>query len=167
MTYDGVGNRTGVTSGVTGQAALSGATAYTYDAKDQLTQESSARVGGYTNNYAYDPAGNPTTFKGAARTYNAKNQLTNTGFGYDSNGNPTTYNGLAATFNVNDCLTSLGAQLTAGYTGGGLRAWKPNSVGTRTPLTFCASPLWLRGRPSRPATIHRPLLTDHQPLRRR
>ena len=132
MTYDGVGNRTNVTSGVTGQAALSGATAYTYDAKDQLTQESSARAGGYTNAYAYDGAGNPTTFKGATRTYNAKNQLTNTGFGYDGDGNPTTYNGLAAAFNVADCMTALGTQLTAGYTGEGLRTWKQNNAGTRT-----------------------------------
>ncbi|MBC8137564.1 MAG: RHS repeat-associated core domain-containing protein [Fibrella sp.] len=132
MTYDGVGNRTNVTSGVTGQAALSGATTYTYDAKNQLTQEASARAGGYTNNFVYDSSGNPTTFKGQSRTHNAKNQLTNTGFGYDSDGNPTTYNGLAATFNVNDCLTALGTQLTAGYTGEGLRAWKQNNAGTRT-----------------------------------
>ena len=134
LAYDGVGNRIAIASSVTGQAALSGNTTYAYDGKNQLTQETSARAGGYTNTYAYDGAGNPTTFKGQTRTYNAKNQLTGgtglTGsFVYDNEGNPTTYKGLAATFNVSDQLTSLGTQLTAGYAGEGLRVWKQNSVG--------------------------------------
>lgn len=76
MTYDGVGNRTGVTSGVSGLAALTGTTTYAYDAENQLTQEASTRAGGYTNNYAYDSAGNATTFEGATqRTYTAPTKI--------------------------------------------------------------------------------------------
>lgn len=133
MTYDGAGNRLGVTASVPALPALSGSTTYAYDTKSQVTQEASTRAGGFTNNYAYDAAGNPTTFKGQTRTYNAKNQITGGvglagSFTYDSDGNPTTYNGATATFNVNDNLTSLGSAITAGYDSDGFRVWKQNTT---------------------------------------
>ncbi len=37
---------------------------YTHDEKLQLTQETSTQARSYTNNQAYNLAGNPTTFKG-------------------------------------------------------------------------------------------------------
>ncbi|MBC8135487.1 MAG: RHS repeat-associated core domain-containing protein [Fibrella sp.] len=143
MTDDGAGNRIGVTASIQALPSLSGTTSYTYDAKDQLTQEASTRAGGYTNNYAYDTAGNPTAFKGQSRTYNAKNQLTGgTGlagpFTYDGNGNPTTYNGSVLSFNAGDRTTAFGTALTAGYNGGGLRVWKQSNAGGRTYFLYAS-----------------------------
>ena len=132
MTYDGVGNRLGVTADVPSLPSLSGATTYAYTINNRLTQEASARLGGYTNNYAYDAAGNPTTFKGQARTYNSKNQLTGgTGlagsFAYDGEGNSTTYNGQTIAFDTRDCATAFGSNVTAGYDSNGLRVWKQST----------------------------------------
>jgi hypothetical protein len=57
-------------------AAYSGSTGYQYDNRNQLTQEVSGRTGGYSNNYAFDLVGNPTSWKGAAQTFNSANQNT-------------------------------------------------------------------------------------------
>lgn len=130
--HDGAGNRTSVTANLPAVSGYNGTTAYTYDAKDQLTQEQSTRNGGYTNTFAYDPAGNPLTFKGVTKTYNANNQQTGTGFAYDAMGNPTTYKGAMIGFDPENRMTAYGTSLTAGYTGDGLRAWKQNSSGART-----------------------------------
>ncbi len=72
--YDGVGNRTSITASIPGATSLSGTTGYSYDSKDQITQETSTRNGGFTDNFAYDLAGNATTFKGVTKTYNSNNQ---------------------------------------------------------------------------------------------
>ena len=93
---------------------------------DQITQETSTRNGGFTDNFAYDSAGNSTTFKGVTKTYNSNNQQTGTGFVHDYNGNPTTYSGTTLTFDPENRMTSYGSVLTAGYNGDGLRAWKQN-----------------------------------------
>jgi RHS repeat-associated protein len=127
--YDGVGNRNSVTATIPGATSLSGVTGYTYDSKDQITQETSTRNGGFTDNFGYDAAGNPTNFKGVTKTYNSNNQQTATGFSYDGNGNPTTYAGNTLTFDRENRLTSYGGVLTAGYNGDGLRAWKQNVSG--------------------------------------
>lgn len=131
-TYDGVGNMKSITASVPAMAAYSGLTSWNFDAKDQLTLEQSARLSGYTNTFGYDAAGNLTTFKGASRTYNNRNQLTAVGFAYDGNGNPTTYGGNTLTFDPEDRMTAFGTVMTAGYDGDGLRAWKQNS----TTLTY-------------------------------
>jgi RHS repeat-associated protein len=125
--YDGVGNRSSVTASIPSATSLSGTTGYTYDSRDQITQETSTRNGGFTDNFVYDSAGNATTFKGVTKTYNSNNQQTGTGFGYDGNGNPTTYGGTSLTYDPENRLTSHGSVLTAGYNGDGLRAWKQNS----------------------------------------
>jgi len=135
--YDAVGNILSRTDTITGVSAYSGSTSYTYDIKDQLTQEASTRASGYTNNFALDAgtitgAGNPTTFKGASNTFNADNQYTNTGYTYDGEGNPTTYKGTSLTFDAEDRMTGYGTALTNGYMTSGLRAWKQNAAGTRT-----------------------------------
>jgi RHS repeat-associated protein len=127
--YDGVGNRSSVTASIPGATSLNGATSYSYDSKDQITQESSTRSGGFTDNFGYDSAGNPTTFRGVTKTYNSNNQQTGTGFGHDGNGNPTTYGGTTLTFDPENRMTAFGSVLTAGYNGDGLRAWKQNSGG--------------------------------------
>ncbi len=135
--YDGVGNVLSRSDSIAGVSAYSGSTSYAYDIKDQLTQEVSARAGGYTNNFAFDSgtitgSGNPTTFKGATNTFNADNQYANSGFTYDGEGNPTAYKGVSLTFDAEDRLTGYGTALTNGYMTSGLRAWKQNSGGTRT-----------------------------------
>jgi hypothetical protein len=71
--YDGVGNKLSVTASIPGATSLNGTTGYSYDSKDQITQETSTRNGGFTDNFAYDTAGNPTAFKGLTKTYNSKN----------------------------------------------------------------------------------------------
>jgi RHS repeat-associated protein len=128
ITYDGAGNHKSITASIPGATSLSGVTDFTYDTKDQLTQESSTRNGGFTDNFGYDTAGNPTSFKGVTKSYNSNNQQTGTGFSYDGNGNPTTYNGTTLAFDPENRMTQYGAALTAGYNGDGLRAWKENST---------------------------------------
>jgi RHS repeat-associated protein len=127
--YDGVGNRTSVTASVPGATSLDGTTTYSYDNKNQITQESSTRISGFTDNFGYDSAGNPTSFKGVTKAYNSNNQQTGTGFSHDGNGSPTSYNGTTLTFSPENHLTAFGTTLTAGYTGDTLRAWKQNSSG--------------------------------------
>jgi len=129
IAYDGVGNRTAVTASIPGATALSGTTSYSYDTKDQITLETSTRNGGFTDNFGFDSAGNPTTFKGVTKTYNSNNQQTGTGFSHDGNGNPTNYGGTTLTFDPENRLTSYGSVLTAGYNGDGLRGWKQNASG--------------------------------------
>ena len=129
ISYDGAGNRTSVTASIAGAVSLNGMTGYMYDSKNQVTQESSTRSSGLTDSFAYDSAGNPTTFKGMTKTYNSNNQQTGTGFLYDGNGNPTTYGGTTLTFDPENQLTAYGSVLTAGYNGGGFRAWKQTASG--------------------------------------
>ncbi|THE18939.1 hypothetical protein E1J17_03555 [Kocuria rosea] len=82
------------------------ATVYTYDQRGWLT--TAVRTGGsnpQTYNYKYDNRGNRLTanaseqYKAQNYTFNAANQLTNTGFQYDGNGNLT--KDLSATFTYN------------------------------------------------------------------
>lgn len=129
IAYDGVGNRSSVTASIPGATLLTGTTGYSYDSKDQITQETSTRNGGFTDTFGYDSAGNPTSFKGITKTYNSKNQQTATGFSYDGNGNPITYAGTTLTFDPENRMTAYGSVLTAGYNGDGLRGWKQNSNG--------------------------------------
>lgn len=138
LTYDGAGNRASLTASIPAAASLGGLTSYGYDAKDQLTQEQSAPAGGYTDDFGYDTAGNPTTFKGVTKSYNANNQQTGTGFAHDANGNPTLYSGTTLTFDPENRLTSYGSVMTAGYRGDGLRAWK-ESAGQRTYFIYDGS----------------------------
>ena len=99
-----------------------------------------SRFGGYTENNAYDSAGNPTTFRGNSRTYNTNNQVTSTNlsssFTYDGNGNPTTYGGKAATYDEENRLTAYpnGSNTWgAGYRADGLRAWtRTSATGAKT-----------------------------------
>ena len=131
--YDGIGNRTSVTASLPAMPTYSGQTNYQYDQKDQLTQEQSQRGGGYTNGFGYDPAGNPTTFRGGSpNSFTADNQISGAGYTYDGNGNPTTYKGLSLTYDAEDHPTAFGGLMTAGYTGSGLRAWKQSSTGGKT-----------------------------------
>jgi len=140
--YDGAGNLLSRTAAyyhhAVNQSGWYGTTNYAYDTKDQLqTEESAQLLGGFTNDFAYDAAGNPTTFRSThGLSYNSNNQLTGTGYAYDANGNPTTYNGTSLLFDANNKLTQVGTgssvQLTAGYLSEGRRAWKQNSAGHRT-----------------------------------
>jgi hypothetical protein len=104
-----------------------------YDMKDRLTQESSALNGGFVSSFGYDDAGNPTTFKGATRTFDTQNRRSGTGFAYDVQGNPTTYAGTSISYTPEGQATAIGSLLTADYTAEGLRAWKEDgATSTRT-----------------------------------
>jgi RHS repeat-associated protein len=129
IAYDGAGNRTSVTADIPGATSLNGTTGYTYDSQNQLTQETSTRNEGFTDNFAYDSAGNPTTFKGQTKTYNSNNQQTGTGFSYNGNGDPTTYGSTTLNFDPENRMIAYGSVFTAGYSGNGLRAWKQTSGG--------------------------------------
>jgi RHS repeat-associated protein len=130
MLHDAIGNRTSITANIPGVPQYSGLTTYQYSTKDEITQEQSARNGGYTSNFGYDGAGNATTWKGAAKVFNANTQ--DTAQTWDLNGNPTVYGGVALTWDPENQLTSVGALMTAGYTAEGLRAWKQPGGGART-----------------------------------
>jgi hypothetical protein len=75
------------------------------------------------------PKANPTTFKGASRTFNAKNQ--DTAHTFDGAGNPTFYGGTALAWDVESRLTGVGANWSAAYRADSLRAWKQRN-GART-----------------------------------
>jgi len=132
MTYDGGGNRASLTATVPSAPSYGGTTAFTYDGRNQLTQEQSTRAGGYTNAFAYDGAGNPMTFRGLSLGgFTLDNQFSAGGYSYDGAGNPATYAGTSFSFDALDRLTSAGGLLTSGYTGGS-RAWKQPAGGGRT-----------------------------------
>lgn len=138
FSYDGAGNRLAYSTSVPGYPAASGALSYEYDDKDQLKRDHSTLGAGFDHLFDYDAAGNPTSFAGASKSYNANNQQTGTGFAHDGNGNPTTYKSNSLTFDPENRLTSYGAVFTAGYRGDGLRAWKESS-GARTYFIYDGS----------------------------
>src|SRR5688572_16272706 len=96
-------------------------------AKDRLTQEQSARNGGYTQAFGYDNAGNPTSFRGVTRTFNVNNQ--ENGIVHDGNGNPAVRASVPLTFDLADRLTNYGSILSAAHNGDGLRTFKQTSAG--------------------------------------
>ncbi|MGH7749837.1 MAG: hypothetical protein ACREQ5_34485, partial [Candidatus Dormibacteria bacterium] len=126
--WDANGNPGTLAASVPAAPGFSGSTTYVHDALVQLTSENSTRNGGYSNAFAYDGAGNATTFRGATQSYNADNQ--NTVSGFDGAGNPTTYKGASLTFDAENRMTAYGSTLTAGYRGDGLRAYKQSSSAT-------------------------------------
>lgn len=136
MVYDGAGNRTQVFTDLFGYPALDGLVSYTYDTKDRLTSETSTRLSGFADTFAYDGANNPTTFRGSSRSYNSANQFSATGFAYDDRGNPTTYGGSSVSFDLLNNATQFGSVLTSGYRGDGLRAWKDNGTSTAPNRTY-------------------------------
>lgn len=138
--YDAAGNRTGYSADIDNfpnapnnnkTYALSHTRLMTYDSRDELTQDmrTPATVGGdvgeniaginnYNHYFDYDLSGNPTNFKGAmpglsANSFNADNQITNTGFTPDGNGNTTTQLGNTYSYDGENRLTGISA---AGFT---------------------------------------------------
>lgn len=83
--------------------------------------------------------GNPTSWKGSTRSFNANNQETIGGtsqFAYDGNGNAVKYKGNTLTFDEENHMTSFttpsgSTPLRAVYRSDGLRAWKQVSSGNR------------------------------------
>jgi len=148
ITYDGKGNRTGCHMNITTLPQASFDRSHSYTTQDRLASDTLSANGAplYTHNYAYDTAGNPTTFNGETRRYNLNNQLdaylpadkadtpanwVSEAFVYDEEGNPTTYKGETCTYNAHGNLLSYGTTLTAGYNADGLRIWK-ESAGQRS-----------------------------------
>jgi len=124
--YDGATNVSSVVSYDSVTPAYSGNTAYTYDSRSELTNESSTQIGGYSNSYVYDGAGNATQFKSTSNIYNSNNQESSN---YDGEGNPLYFGAANLTFDAEDRLTQVGSALTSGYRYDDLRAWKQSSVG--------------------------------------
>lgn len=107
--YDSVGNILSVNATIPTMPSYGGTTSYAHDTKSEIKTEQSTAAGGY----GYDAAGNQN--------------LLNV---YDKAGNPTTYKGVALTFDAENCPTSYGGTtLTNGYRGDSLRAWKQNANG--------------------------------------
>jgi len=149
FTYDGVGNRTAMSSAIIGSQTdgnSTGRTIYQYDAQSanpllrrrQLTQEQfSPTQGGiaYTNTIVYDSGngtgpGNPTTLR-YGHNYNSDNQEAPSQI-YDGNGNPAGYNGHNVAFDPENQMIYYGLNTLNemfGYTGDGLRAWKEGASG--------------------------------------
>jgi len=128
FSYNGAKEVTGFASSVSGFSTHTGTTSYTYNANlDHLTQESSTRVGGYSNTLTFDNGGNSTIYRGASRTFNADDQFTS--LTYDGNGNPSaTLGSLPIVYDQENRAIQIGT-VTAGYRSDGLRAWK--QVGTK------------------------------------
>ena len=132
MTYDGAGNRLSMPVSLPG-TSYGGTTSYSYDGRDQLTQESSTRYGGYANAFQYDGftsgtstgPGNPTLMRGTSHSFNAGDQ--DTGIACDGIGNPTTYRGSGLTFDPENRMTGYGSVLACGYDGDGLRSGRLTS----------------------------------------
>lgn len=132
--YDGAFNMTQlVAASDQSIQQIKGTTTWQYDTKDRLTQEQSSRgfssTGNqYTLGFGYDGAGNPTTMRGVTQSFDSDNKLSATGYSYDGNGSPTTYAGSTVGYDQENRLTSIdtssGDHFKAGYTAGGLRAWK-------------------------------------------
>jgi len=142
FTYDANGNVTGLTASIPALTSYGGTTIWQYNSKDQLTQEQTTRFGGYTDNFAYDSASNPTTFRGTTLTFNNSNELTVAGFSYDSNGNPTTYGGTTFTYDPKDHLTAVGSVMSSGYRSDGLRAWTTEGGSTTYYLYDGGAPIY-------------------------
>ncbi len=129
--YDGVFNNLGFDADYASSTDYTGTKAYEYDTKDRLTSEARSGSGPFSFTFAYDAAGNPTTFKGATRTYNIDNQRTSSSsYIYDGNGNPTTYAGSTLAYDRENRLTSA-PSFTAGYRADGLRAYKGSGTNRR------------------------------------
>ena len=116
----------------------------TYDSKDRLTQDQLEYTSGnpVTQTFAYDSAGNATTFIGAGKSYNNDNQLSGTGFAFDGNGNPTTYASASLTYDPENRLTAVGSTLSATYRADGLRASRPRARARPISSTTRATPSW-------------------------
>ena len=130
-----------------------------YDTRSQLANETSTRGAGYTHSFAYNGAANPTSWKGAARTFNSNNQeTTGSAFLYDGAGNTTQMpNGNLATpaapapthkliYNAQGQLAQLrdaNNVVIASYVyrGDGKRAWKELANGTRSYFYYAGEQL--------------------------
>lgn len=129
LQYDGAANLISQTCTIPTSTQLTGTTTYARNTSDELVQEQSQLNGGTTATYAYDSAGNPTTFRSSTATYNSVNE--SAALTFDAAGNQQSAGGLALTYDAENRLTSAGSVLTAGYRADGQRAWKNGSGGQR------------------------------------
>ena len=156
LQYNPSGQMLRHTSTATATYSWAGNTSMSYEGHGWLSNETSARGAGYNQSYGYDNAGNPTSWKGAARTFDGDN-IETTGNNYANNGDgspwkylnrnlttaslPTgtpqifSYNsqGQLNQINAMNADGSGGALLnTSVYRGDGKRAWKQSASGSRT-----------------------------------
>jgi RHS repeat-associated protein len=98
-----------------------------------ISSTSGCPSSGYQSTYVYDNgaangAGNPTSFAGVSRSYNADNQIV--GVTYDNDGNPATAQGNSLSWDMEDRLTGAGGE-SISYRPDGLRGWQVDN-GTTT-----------------------------------
>jgi YD repeat-containing protein len=131
MGYDALGDRTSFTASgfPTGTNTFNGLTSFAYDARDELTGETSARDGSYSASMIYDGVtmntttgpGNPTYERNLSLVYDGKgdNQIAsdsgNHAWAYDGDGNPVTYLSNANTFDIESRQTAYAVPMGGGY----------------------------------------------------
>jgi RHS repeat-associated protein len=135
---------------VAGASALeaSGSVVFTYNQYDELVNEDWKRTndtqykGSFAFAHNYDGAGNATTLRGASKSFNAKDQISDGTF--DANGNLTAYNGATLGYDINDKLASLAVGATTmsyGYRSDGIRYFKQKSGGSKVHFLYDGSTL--------------------------
>jgi RHS repeat-associated protein len=111
--------------------------AYNYDALYRLTSDTRTGTNPFSGSYAYDLAGNPTSYNGTSHSYNGGDLLsTDT---YDGDGNPLsgTFGGYSSTMTWNDnndltYIANSSANESYGYGSDGLRHWIEVGSGSKT-----------------------------------
>ena len=143
--YDALGNRTTLAATIPPITFIDGSNrsyvpdasrglTYGYDSVDQLAAESSnpldntAFSDSYNYGFGTDGAGNLTTIRNQSVLYDTDNR--DASLSYDGDGNPTTYRGYPVSYDAEDRITQITGLLTAGFTGGGRRAWKGDASGS-------------------------------------
>jgi RHS repeat-associated protein len=131
--YDLNGNETSkTTAGFAGAAANT----YTYDFANRLT---SWAAGGTTTSYGYDNSGNRTQAGSQTLTYNARNEITSSGYAYTARGTLASAGGQATTSDAyGQTITAgtqtyaydaLGRMITDATSGGGTRTFSYTGTG--------------------------------------
>jgi YD repeat-containing protein len=123
---------------ITGVTESNGSTvAYNYDALYRLTSDTRTGTNPFSGSYAYDLAGNPTSYNGSTYSYNGGDLFSTVT--YDGDGNPTkgTFGGYSSTLTWNDnnkltALTNSNATVDNGYGADGLRGWSEVGSNAKT-----------------------------------
>jgi RHS repeat-associated protein len=111
--------------------------AYDYDALYRLTSDTRTGTNPFSGSYAYDLAGNPTSYNGSSYSYNGGDLFSTVT--YDGDGNPKsgTFGGYSSTLTWNDdsdltSISNTNANITNGYGADGLRHWSQVGSNAKT-----------------------------------
>ncbi|MCC6403761.1 MAG: RHS repeat protein, partial [Fimbriimonadaceae bacterium] len=107
--YDGLDNPVAMTitsPAVGAVVATSGSWSGAWDARSEMTQESRTGAKPFSLPFTTDAAGSHTQARGVFYSYNANNQVTNSGYSYDAEGSATTYQGGAFAYDRENRVVS-------------------------------------------------------------